>query len=66
MAKQKDTAGKDEERQVRGKPGPPSQARSEKNRRRAHKGEGSASRGVPKLGKHDSSRGGSSSGDGLH
>jgi hypothetical protein len=67
VAKRKDTAGKNDERQARGKPNPPSQSRSEKNRRRAHKTEGgTSSRGVPKLGKHDSSRGGSSSGDGLH
>ncbi len=65
MPKKKDMAGKDDERQVRGKPGPASQARSEKNRRRGAKGAGGSARGVPKLGKHDSTRG-DTSGDGLH
>jgi hypothetical protein len=65
----KDMAGKDEERQVRGRPGPPSQSRAEKNRRPSREGgaAGAAAkkRTVPKLGKHDSSRG-DTSGDGLH
>lgn len=61
MPKKKDTAGKDDERQVRGKTGPASQARSEKNRRPAGKKAGA----VPKLGKHDASRS-DPSGDGLH
>jgi len=65
MSKKKDMAGKDDERQVRGRPGPPSQARSEKNRRRTGKGAGAAARGLPKLSKHDASRGGPS-GDGQH
>jgi hypothetical protein len=65
MPKKKDMAGKDDERQVRGRPGPASQSRSEKNRRRGGKGAGKVARGVPKLGKHDSSRG-DTSGDGLH
>jgi hypothetical protein len=65
MPKKKDMAGKDDERQVRGKSGPASQSRSEKNRRRAGKGAGDTARGVPKLGKRDSSRG-DTSGDGLH
>ena len=65
MAKKKDMAGKDDERQVRGKPGPASQARSEKNRRGAGKGAGGAGRGVPKIGKHEAS-GGDDSGGGLH
>jgi len=65
MPKKKDMAGKDDERQVRGRPGPASQSRSEKNRRGAGKGAGNAARRVPKLGKHDSSRG-DTSGDGLH
>lgn len=65
MPKRKDMAGKDEERQVRGRPGPPSQSRSEKNRRPARKGGGGATRTVPKVGKHDPSRG-DTSGDGLH
>ena len=64
MAKKKDMAGKDDERQVRGRPGPPSQSRSEKNRR-TRKGAANSSRGVPKVGKHDASRG-DPSGDGLH
>ena len=65
MPGRKDMAGKDDERQVRGRKGPPSQARSEKNRRPAPKGGAKASRNVPKIGKHDSSRG-DTSGDGLH
>jgi hypothetical protein len=65
MAKRKDMAGKDDERQVRGRPGPPSQARSEKNRRPSRKGGSAPRRTVPKVGKHDSSRG-DTSGDGLH
>ena len=65
MPKKKDMAGKDDERQVRGKPGPPTQARSEKNRRRGGKGAGGDARALPKLGKRESSRG-ESSGDGLH
>jgi hypothetical protein len=64
MAERKDMAGKDDERQVRGRPGPPSQSRAEKNRRPARKG-GAKSRTVPKVGKHDASRG-DTSGDGLH
>ena len=64
MPKKKDTAGKDDERQVRGRPGPASQSRSEKNRRTG-KGASNSGRSVPKLGKHDSSRG-DTSGDGLH
>jgi hypothetical protein len=66
MPERKDTAGKDDERQVRGRKGPPTQARSEKSRRPAsRKGGGAAARNVPKIGKHDSSRG-DTSGDGLH
>ena len=65
MAKRKDMAGKDDERQVRGRPGPPSQSRSEKNRRPARKGDAAPARTVPKVGKHDPSRG-DTSGDGLH
>ena len=66
MPKKKDVAGKDDERQVRGKPGPASQSRGEKNRRRGGKGSGAGpARALPKLGKHDSSRG-DTSGDGLH
>jgi hypothetical protein len=65
MPERKDMAGKDDERQVRGRKGPPSQARSEKNRKPARKGGANASRSVPKIGKRDSSRG-DTSGDGLH
>jgi hypothetical protein len=65
MPKKKDVAGKDDERQVRGRPGPPSQSRSEKKRRPAGKDAAKSARGVPKLGKRDSSRG-DTSGDGLH
>lgn len=64
MAERKDTAGKDDERQVRGRTGPPSQSRAEKKRRPARKG-GAKTRTVPKVGKQDSSRG-DTSGDGLH
>ena len=55
-------AGRDDERQVRGRKGPPTQARSERKRRPASKGK---SRALPKEGKRDSARGGPS-GDGLH
>ena len=66
MPERKDMAGKDGERQVRGRKGPPSQARSEKKRRTARKGGGASPSGaVPKMGKRDSSRG-ETSGDGLH
>lgn len=65
MPERKDMAGKDEERQVRGRKGPPSQARTEKNRKPARKGGAKSARSVPKIGKHDSSRG-DTSGDGLH
>jgi hypothetical protein len=64
MPKKKDTAGKDDERQLRGKPSPASQSRSEKNRRTG-KGASNSAPSVPKLGKHDSSRS-DLSGDGLH
>ncbi|HEX8503130.1 MAG TPA: hypothetical protein VF659_21280 [Pyrinomonadaceae bacterium] len=65
MPERKDAAGKDDERQVRGRKGPPSQSRGEKNRRPARKGGGAPRGNVPKIGKHDSSRG-DTSGDGLH
>jgi len=65
MAKQKDMAGKDDERQVRGRSGPSTQARSEKNRRTSRKGGGAAARTVPKVGKHEASRD-DTSGGGLH
>ncbi|HEX8148427.1 MAG TPA: hypothetical protein VF591_14705 [Pyrinomonadaceae bacterium] len=65
MPERKDMAGKDDERQVRGRKGPSTQARSEKKRRPAPKGGAKTSRAVPKEGKHDSSRG-DTSGDGLH
>ena len=65
MPGRKDMAGKDDERQVRGRKGPLSQARSEKNRKPARKGGAAATRAVPKIGKRDSSRG-DTSGDGLH
>jgi hypothetical protein len=65
-AGKKDMAGKDDEQQVRGRPGPPTQSRSEKNRRPARKGgAASGARTVPKVGKHESERG-ETSGDGLH
>ena len=65
MPKKKDMAGKDDERQVRGRKGPPTQARSEKNRRPARKRGGATARTVPKIGKHDAPQG-EPSGDGLH
>ncbi|MBV9925200.1 MAG: hypothetical protein JOZ96_09320 [Acidobacteria bacterium] len=64
MPERKDMAGRDEERQVRGRKGPSTQARSERKRRPARKG-GATSRAVPKLGKRESTRG-DTSGDGLH
>jgi hypothetical protein len=66
MAERKDTAGRDEERQVRGRKGPATQARSERKRRPASgKRSAKGASAVPKLGKHDSTRG-DPSGDGLH
>jgi hypothetical protein len=65
MPERKDMAGRDEERQVRGRRGPSTQARSERKRRPANKGGASASRALPKVGKRDAPRGGPS-GDGLH
>ena len=64
MPERKDMAGRDEERQVRGRPGPPSQSRAEKNRRPPRKG-GAKKPTVPKVGMRDPSRG-DTSGDGLH
>jgi hypothetical protein len=67
MSKKKETARKDEERPSRAKPGPSSQARSEKRRRREDKSGANASRGVPRVGKRDSTDGGGDSpGNGLH
>ncbi|HEX8561016.1 MAG TPA: hypothetical protein VF668_23185 [Pyrinomonadaceae bacterium] len=65
MPERKDMAGKDDERQVRGRKGPSSQAPSERKRRPARKGGAAPTGAVPKEGKRDSSRGGSS-GEGLH
>ncbi len=65
MPERKDMAGRDEERQVRARKGPATQARSEKSRKGARKG-GAAARTVPKVGKRESARGGDTSGDGLH
>jgi hypothetical protein len=65
MPQRKDVAGKDDERQVRGRPGPPSQSRAEKNRRPASKKGAATPRTVPKVGKRDPARG-DTSGDGLH
>lgn len=65
MAERKEMAGRDDERQVRGRKGPPTQARSEKKRRPASKGGAATSRSVPKVGKRDPARG-DTSGDGLH
>jgi len=65
MPERKETAGKDDERQVRGRKGPSTQSRSEKKRRPASRGGANAARSVPKVGKRDPSRG-ETSGDGLH
>ncbi|MDT5293233.1 MAG: hypothetical protein QOJ76_113 [Acidobacteriota bacterium] len=68
MTKRKDMAGKDDERQVRGKTGPPSATKNERAQGRTRKGGGGASRAVPKVGKHDSAgdSAGDDSGGGLH
>jgi hypothetical protein len=47
MPERKDMAGRDEERQVRGRKGPSTQARSERKRRPATKGGPKAPRSVP-------------------
>jgi hypothetical protein len=65
MPERKDLAGRDEERQVRGRKGPSTQARSERKRRPASKGGATPARSVPKVGKRDPARG-DTSGDGLH
>ena len=65
MPERKDTAGRDEERQARGRKGLSTQARSEKKRRPAGKGAAGTARNLPKMGKRDSARG-DTSGDGLH
>ena len=65
MPERKEMAGRDDERQVRGRKGPPTQARSERKRRPASKGGAETSRALPKVGKHDPARG-DTSGDGLH
>ena len=65
MPERKDMAGRDEERQVRGRKGPATQVRSEKKRKPARKRGTNAGRSVPKVGKHDPTRG-DTSGDGLH
>ena len=59
--KRKDTAGKDKEPQVRGRTGPSSASRNE--REQGAKGKGTHA--LPKVGKHDASEG-RPSGDGLH
>lgn len=65
MPERKETAGRDDARQVRGRKGPSTQARSEKKRRPAGQRSAKAGRALPKVGKHDPSRG-DTSGDGLH
>lgn len=65
MPERKDVAGKDDERQVRGRQGSATQSRSERNRKPARKGRAGETRTVPKMGKHDAPRDGPS-GDGLH
>ena len=65
MPERKDMAGRDEERQVRGRKGPATQARSERKRRPAGKRGPKGAGSVPKVGKHDPARD-DTSGDGLH
>jgi hypothetical protein len=65
MPERKEIAGREDERQVRGRKGPSTQARSEKKRRPAGKSTSNRARAVPKVGKHDPTRG-NTSGDGLH
>jgi hypothetical protein len=65
MPERKDMAGKDDERQVRGRKGPSTQARSERKRKPARKGGADARRNLPKIGKHDAPHGDPSD-DGLH
>jgi hypothetical protein len=65
MPERKDMAGRDDGRQARGRKGPPTQARSEKKRRRTSKGGANTARALPKIGKRDPTRG-DTSGDGLH
>ena len=65
MPERKDTAGRDEERQVRGRKGPSTQARSERKRRPAGKRGAKGAPALPKEGKHDSARG-DTKGGGLH
>jgi hypothetical protein len=54
MSEKKDTAGKDEEPQVRGKSGPPSSTPNEEGRTRG----GGEDEGVPKVGKGEVGKGG--------
>ncbi len=61
MAKRKNMSGKDDERQVRGRPGPPSAAPNEKRR----EGKDRDAPAVPKVGKHDANKG-DARGGGLH
>jgi hypothetical protein len=63
-SKKKDMAGKDKEPQVRGRTGPSSATRNEREQGAKGK-QGSGSRSVPKVGKRDSGEGGSWGG-GLH
>jgi hypothetical protein len=65
MPERKDIAGRDGERQARGRKGPSTQARSERKRKPAGKGSASPARNLPKVGKRDPSRS-DTSGDGLH
>jgi hypothetical protein len=65
MSKQKNMTDRDDERHVRGKKGPPSATENEKRRARGRKEEQDASRGVPKISKHDAGSGGTYGGD-LH
>ena len=61
MAEKKEMAGKDDERQVRGRQGPPSATPNEERR----EGKDEDAPAVPKVNKHDANKG-DSWGGGLH
>ena len=66
MPERKEAAGRDEERQARGRKSPPTQARSERKRRPAGKRGAKGPGALPKVGKHELAGGGDDSGGGLH
>jgi hypothetical protein len=61
MAENKETAGEDDERQVRGEAGPPSATANEERR----EGKDDDASAIPKVSKHDANEG-DSWGGGLH